>query len=147
MEEVIKFLTENPQQYLATTGLDGNAKVRPILFYFAEDNKPYFCTSNQKPMYRELDANPNFEMTAATPEFQWIRIAGKVEFVDDLEIKQKVINANDLVKALYESGDNPTFEVFTIKEGKATIADFSGEPQKYMKFEFMLTSALTLFFF
>lgn len=81
MEEVIKFLTENPQQYLATTGLDGNAKVRPILFYFAEDNKPYFCTSNQKPMYKELEANPNFEMTAATPEFQWIRIAGKVEFV------------------------------------------------------------------
>lgn len=130
MEEVIKFLTENPQQYLATTGLDGNAKVRPILFYFAEDNKPYFCTSNQKPMYKELDANPNFEMTAATPEFQWLRIAGKVEFVDDLEIKQKVIDANDLVKSLYESGDNPIFEVFTIKEGKATIADFSGEPPK-----------------
>ena len=130
MEEVIKFLTENPQQYLASTGLDWNAKVRPILFYFAEDNKPYFCTSNQKPMYKELEANPNFEMTAATPEFQWIRIAGKVEFVDDLEIKQKVIDANDLVKALYESGDNPIFEVFTIAKGKATIADFSGEPPK-----------------
>ncbi len=81
-------------------------------------------------MYKELEANPNFEMTAATPEFQWIRIAGKVEFVDDLEIKQKVIDANDLVKALYESGDNPIFEVFTIAKGKATIADFSGEPPK-----------------
>ena len=81
-------------------------------------------------MYKELEANPNFEMTAATPEFQWIRIAGKVEFVDDLEIKQKVIEANELVKALYESGDNPIFEVFTISEGKATIADFSGEPPK-----------------
>ena len=81
-------------------------------------------------MYKELDANPNFEMTAATPEFQWLRIAGKVEFIDDLEIKQKVIDANNLVKSLYESGDNPIFEVFTIKEGKATIADFSGEPPK-----------------
>ena len=130
MEEVIKFLTENPQQYLATLGLDGKAKVRPVLFYFAEDNKPYFCTSNQKPMYKELDANTNFEMTAATPEFVWLRIAGKVEFVDDLEIKQKVIDTNELVKALYESGDNPIFEVFTIVEGKATIADFSGEPPK-----------------
>ena len=147
MEEVIKFLTENPQQYLATTGLDGNAKVRPILFYFAEDDKPYFCTSNQKPMYKELDANPNFEMTAATPEFQWIRIAGKVEFVDNLEIKQKVIDANDLVKALYESGDNPIFEVFTIKEGKATIADFSGEPPKVYEIYIVLTLMLTHFFF
>ena len=77
MEEVIKFLTENPQQYLATTGLDGNAKVRPILFYFAEDNKPYFCTSNQKPMYNELDANPNFEMTAATPDSNGLELPEK----------------------------------------------------------------------
>ena len=130
MSDVINFLKENPLIYLATCGLDGNAKVRPVLFYFAEDDKPYFCTSNQKPMYRELEANPNFEMTAATPEFQWIRIAGKVEFVDDVEIKQKVIDSNELVKALYETGDNPIFEVFTIAEGKATIADFSGEPPK-----------------
>ena len=55
---------------------------------------------------------------------------GILRCLDDLEIKQKVIDANDLVKALYESGDNPIFEVFTIKEGKATIADFSGEPPK-----------------
>ena len=91
---------------------------------------PYFSTANTKPMFKELDANPNCKMVVATPEFAWLRIAGKVEFVDDLEIKQKVIDANDLVNALYESGDNPTFEVFTIKEGKATIADFSGEPPK-----------------
>lgn len=130
MEDVIKFLTENPQQYLATKGLDGKAKVRPVLFYFAENNKPYFCTSNQKPMYKELQADPNFEMTAATPEFQWLRISAKVEFVDDLDLKQKVIDANDLVKSIYETADNPIFEVFTIAEGKATIADFSGEPPK-----------------
>ena len=49
---------------------------------------------------------------------------------DPSEKKFKVIDANNLVKSLYESGDNPIFEVFTIKEGKATIADFSGEPPK-----------------
>ena len=40
-----------------------------------------------------------------------------------------MIDANELVKALYESGDNPVFEVYTVS-GKATIADFSGEPPK-----------------
>lgn len=44
MNDVIKFLNENPLIYLATEGLDGNAKVRPILYYFEENNKPYFCT-------------------------------------------------------------------------------------------------------
>lgn len=129
MNEVINFLTENPLIYLATSGLDGNAKVRPILFYFEENGKPYFCTANTKPMFKELDANPNCEIVVATPEFAWLRIAGKVEFTDYLDLKQKVIDSNELVKTLYETADNPTFEVFTVT-GKATIADFSGNPPK-----------------
>ena len=129
MSEVINFLTENPLIYLATSGLDGNAKVRPILFYFEENGKPYFCTANTKPMFKELDANPNCEIVVATPEFAWLRIAGKVEFTDSLNLKQKVIDSNELVKALYETADNPLFEVFTVT-GKATIADFSGNPPK-----------------
>ena len=129
MSDVIEFLKENSLIYLATSGLDGNAKVRPILFYFEEDGKPYFCTANAKPMFKELDANPNCEMVVATPEFAWLRIAGKVEFTDSLDLKQKVIDSNELVKALYETADNPTFEVFTVT-GKATIADFSGNPPK-----------------
>ena len=129
MSEVINFLTENPLIYLATSGLDGNAKVRPILFYFEENGKPYFCTANTKPMFKELDTNPNCEIVVATPEFAWLRIAGKVEFTDDLDLKQKVIDSNELVKTLYETADNPTFEVFTVA-GKATVADFSGNPPK-----------------
>ena len=61
MSDVIEFLKENSLIYLATSGLDGNAKVRPILFYFEEDGKPYFCTANTKPMFKELDANFNCE--------------------------------------------------------------------------------------
>jgi len=129
MSDVINFLNENPLIYLATSGLDGNAKVRPILFYFEEDGKPYFCTANTKPMFKELDANPNCEMVVATPEFAWLRIAGKAEFTDSLDLKQKVIDSNELVKALYETADNPAFEVFTVS-GNATIADFSGNPPK-----------------
>ena len=129
MSEVINFLTENPLIYLATSGLDGNAKVRPILFYFEENGKPYFCTANTKPMFKELDTNHNCEIVVATPEFAWLRIAGKVEFTDDLDLKQKVIDSNELVKTLYETADNPTFVVFTVA-GKATVADFSGNPPK-----------------
>ena len=38
MSDVIKFLEENSLIYLATSGLDGNAKVRPILFYSVLEN-------------------------------------------------------------------------------------------------------------
>lgn len=32
MNEVVKFLTENPVQFLATMGRDGKAKCRPFMF-------------------------------------------------------------------------------------------------------------------
>lgn len=54
MNDVIKFLNENPLIYLATEGLDGNAKVRPILYYFEENNKPYFCTRRWDAKFNEF---------------------------------------------------------------------------------------------
>lgn len=42
MNEVINFLRENPVQYFATIGLDGNPKVRPFQFMIEEDNKSIY---------------------------------------------------------------------------------------------------------
>jgi uncharacterized pyridoxamine 5'-phosphate oxidase family protein len=36
MKDVVKFLQENPVQYLATVGRDGRAKCRPFMFCFAQ---------------------------------------------------------------------------------------------------------------
>ena len=44
MNEVVKFLTENPVQYFATIGLDGMPKVRPFQFMLEKGGKLYFCT-------------------------------------------------------------------------------------------------------
>ena len=39
MNEVVKFLEENPVQYLATIGRDGKAKCRPFMFCFEQGLK------------------------------------------------------------------------------------------------------------
>lgn len=39
MNEVVKFLQENPVQYLATVGRDGKAKCRPFMFAGELDGK------------------------------------------------------------------------------------------------------------
>jgi uncharacterized pyridoxamine 5'-phosphate oxidase family protein len=54
MEEVLNFLKENPIQYLATLGLDGKAKVRPMEFTMEDNGELYFCTNINKPLYKEL---------------------------------------------------------------------------------------------
>lgn len=58
MEKVIVFLKENPVQYLATVGRDGKAKCRPFMFAGEMDGKLWFCTNNQKDVYKDMQANP-----------------------------------------------------------------------------------------
>lgn len=130
MNEVIKFLKENPVQYFATVGLDGKAKVRPFQFIIEEKGKLYFSTSNQKTVFSEIEKNPYIEICTASPNFAWLRLNGKVVFSKDLEIKEKVLNSSELVKSIYKEATNPIFEVFYLEDAKAVIADFSGTPPK-----------------
>nr|WP_295606265.1 pyridoxamine 5'-phosphate oxidase family protein [uncultured Terrisporobacter sp.] len=130
MNEVVKFLKENPVQYFATVGKDNKAKVRPFQFILEDGGKLWFCTNNQKDVYEEMQANPYVQVCVSTPKFEWIRLSGKAVFKNDMDIKEKVIEASPLVKNLYENASNPIFEVFYLDEAKAVIADFSGNPPK-----------------
>jgi len=130
MNEVIKFLSENPIQYMATVGLDGKPKVRPFQYMHEQEGKLYFCTSNQKEVFTELEGCPHIEISASSPEFKWIRLCGKVKFTTDIDIKNIIVEKSELVKMVYKTADNPTFEIFYLEDAKAVIADFSGKPPK-----------------
>ncbi len=128
MKAVLDFLVKSQIQYLATVGLDGRPKVRPFQFMLEDSGKLYFCTSNQKNVYREIQAQPFVELCASGENFSWLRLNGKVVFSHDIAIKEKVQEASPLVKSIYRTPDNPEFEVFYLDEATATIADFSGNP-------------------
>lgn len=48
IERAVKFLRENPVQYLATVGIDEKAKCRPFMFLLEKEGKLFFCTNNKK---------------------------------------------------------------------------------------------------
>ncbi|WP_294658590.1 pyridoxamine 5'-phosphate oxidase family protein [uncultured Fusobacterium sp.] len=133
MEKVIKFLQENSILFLATIGLDGKPKVRPFQFMLENEGKLYFCTSNQKKIYSELKNNPYVELSTSSKNFAWIRINGKVNFDNSLKLKNKIIENNSLVKSIYQSGDNPNFEIFYLDNGLIEINDFSQNPSFTIK--------------
>lgn len=130
MNEVIQFLNENPVQYFATVGLDGRPKVRPFQFMLEQGGKLYFCTNNTKEVYKEMQNTPYVEIVTSSSTFAWMRLSGKVTFSNDLEIKKVIIEASPLVKSLYQTAENPIFEIFYLDEANAVIADFSGNPPK-----------------
>ena len=102
MNKVVEFLNANPVQYLATVGRDGKAKCRPFMFAGELDGKLWFCTNNTKDVYKDMQANPEIEISVSSPEYAWIRLHGEAA--------------------------NPIFEVFYLDNAHGVIADFSGNP-------------------
>jgi uncharacterized pyridoxamine 5'-phosphate oxidase family protein len=131
MNEIVDFLKKSHVQYLASIGLDGKPKVRPFQFMFEEESKLWFCTSNQKEIYRELKKLPFIELCASGKNMSWLRIEAKVIFDDNLDIKQKVFECSPLVKGIYKNPNNPEFEVFYLSEGKASISEIGKPPIYY----------------
>jgi uncharacterized pyridoxamine 5'-phosphate oxidase family protein len=129
MNEVIKFLKENPVQYLATVGRDGKAKCRPFMFAGELNDKLWFCTNNTKDVYKDMQANPNIEISVSSPKYEWIRLNGEVVFENNMAAKEMCIK-NPIVKSQYGTADNPIFVVFYLKNAHAVIANFSGNPPK-----------------
>ena len=129
MNEVVTFLNENPVQYLATVGRDGKAKCRPFMFAGEMDSRLWFCTNNQKEVYKDMQANPCVEISVSSPTYAWIRLNGKAVFEDSLPAKEMCLQ-NPIVKSQYQTADNPIFEVFYLAGAHAVIADLSGNPPR-----------------
>ena len=124
---VVAFLNENPVQYLATVGRDGKAKCRPFMFAGELDGKLWFCTNNTKEVYRDMQENPEIEISVSSPSYAWIRLHGKAVFENNMAAKEMCIQ-NPIVKSQYGEATNPIFEVFYLENAHGVIADFSGNP-------------------
>lgn len=127
MNKVAAFLNANPVQYLATVGRDGKAKCRPFMFAGELEGKLWFCTNNQKDVYKDMQANPEIEISVSSPEYAWIRLHGKAVFENNMAAKEMCIR-NPIVKGQYQTAANPIFEVFYLDAPHGVIADFSGNP-------------------
>lgn len=134
MNTIIDYLTKNKNQYLATVGLDGKPKVRPFQFMLADGGKLWFCTANTKPVFQEMQRNACVEFCVSGENFSWLRLSGKAVFSGDLGMKEKIQASSPLVKSIYQTPDNPAFEIFYLEEAVATIADFSGNPPQIFTF-------------
>lgn len=132
MNELLQVLKEGAMGAFATVNGD-KPDVRPWQFQFVQDGKLYFCTGNNKDVFRQMQENPYVAFTTTTDNFITIRIYGKAVFVDDLGIKEKIMLKQPGIKNIYQSPENPVFTVFYLEDGEAVISDFSGNPPQRIK--------------
>jgi uncharacterized pyridoxamine 5'-phosphate oxidase family protein len=133
MKEVIDFYTKNPVGCLATVE-NGKPRVRPFQFLFADSGKLYFCTANTKDVYRQLKANPAIEFVSTSPEYVFMRVSGEAKFSREMALKKRILDTFDMIRGIYQTPENPAFEVFFVEHGSVKIADLSGKPARFVKF-------------
>ena len=53
----------------------------------------------------------------------WLRLNGKVVFENNMNIKERIFEKSPLVKGIYKNPNNPSFEVFYLKDINASISE------------------------
>jgi len=120
-EDCIKFANANPTCYLAT--IDGDQpRVRGMLMWYADKTGFYFNTGAMKDLYRQLKANPKVELCFFDPKsknLQMMRVTGQVEFLDDLELKKRLVEARPFLKQWNLTAESPGLIAFRVAKGEA----------------------------
>ena len=122
LREVADYLDRLGVQFMATIGLDGKPKVRPMQYMILEDDRLWFCTNSKKEVYAELQANPWLELCGCKLEKEelqtpWIRFSAQAVFEERQNIRDAIIDKSAIVNALYKDmRQNPIFKVFYLKD-------------------------------
>lgn len=137
-EDCIKFANDTPVCYLATTEGD-QPRVRALGFWFADETGFYFQIGAVKDMYAQLQSNPKIEVCFWQPEEYsgtMMRVAGEVEFVDDPNLKKKVLEDRPFLKEFGMTFDHPGLIIFRISKGESYFwtMQTNFEPKKMIKF-------------
>lgn len=134
MSELKEYLKRSGVQYLATTGLDGKPKVRPFQCMIEQNGKLFYCTSNRKQVFKEMQNQPYVEICALGPDHSWMRMKGKVIFSHDKSVKAAILGKSSMIKSVFRNPDNPVFEIFYLDDGEAVITDETGNQAKPVSF-------------
>ena len=136
--DCINFANENKLCFLATTEND-QPRVRALGFWFADQTGFYFQTGSVKSFCGQLKANPKTEvcfykhsnMIGST-----MRISGEVEFVDDINLKERVMNERPFLKSFGLTVDSPRLIIFRIPHGQAHFwtIETNLEPKEIINF-------------
>ena len=133
VDAVVSMLGKYPMQYIGVIGRDGKPKVKPFEFKYEENGKLWFDVMKNQETYRELMDNPYVEITVADRETtQWIRIDGKVRFVDDENIRKKVIASSPVLQKVCGSDDNLNVLPFTLDDVTVELSSLETDMEKHV---------------
>ena len=130
MIDFSKFLKENLNG-IFTTVEDGKPKSRAFQFLFADGKKVYFCTENNKAVFRQIKENPNVSFCTHKTDFSYVlSISGKATFVNDVNLKARTLDEYPALKEMFKTPNNPILELFYVDVEEVDTFDFVNGSKK-----------------
>jgi pyridoxamine 5'-phosphate oxidase len=123
-QDCIEFANDNTLGYFGTEE-NGQPRVRPIRMWFADESGFYFQAMTVKALCNQLQKNNKVEVCfydpeAAAPIGKVLRVAGEVQFVDDVGLKKKVLEDRPFLKNMgIENPEDPRLVILKIHKGEA----------------------------
>jgi len=135
-QDCVTFANENPVSYIATIK-GSQPRVRVFLMWFADETGFYFHTGTPKSACKQLNENPKVELCFYNPDAppggKMMRVAGEVEFLDDVGLKTRLLEERPFLKAIATGGaEDPLLAIFRVYTGEAhfwTMEDNMREPE------------------
>ena len=137
-EDCIKFANENPVAWLATADED-QPRVRGMGMWYADETGFYFQTATMKDLVRQLEENGKVEFAFYHPDEAvgtMLRVNGEVEFIDDLEVKKRVLADRPFLAEFGLTAEGSKLVIFRIAKGEAHFWDWESnlKPKEIIEF-------------
>lgn len=138
LHDCIKFSNENPICYFATVEGD-QPRVRVLGFWFADETGFYFQSSTIKEFPHQLEKNPKAEVCFYKHEGMigtMLRVSGKVEFINDPKLNEKVLSDRPFLKGFGVTANSPKLSIFRIAHGQAHFWKMENnlKPKEFIEF-------------
>jgi uncharacterized pyridoxamine 5'-phosphate oxidase family protein len=120
-KDCLAFAAENPVAWFATADGD-QPRVRALGMWFADETGFYFQVGESKDVYRQLLNNPRVEAAFYRPgeaSGTMLRVSGKIEFLQDMALKKKVLEDRPFLKQMGLTPEDPGLVIFRIAQGEA----------------------------
>ncbi len=129
MHKTAEFLRACGTFYLATVEGD-QPRVRPFGALDEFEGRLYLITSNKKPVFAQMKADPKVEICAMDKDMRWIRIAAEAVIDPRLEAKKHMLEANPGLARMYSPEDG-IMEVLYLKNASVTLSSFTAAPETW----------------
>ncbi len=122
--KMLQFMNANPACCLATVEND-RPRVRGMLMYRADEQGILFHTASFKDLYRQVQENPLVEVCFTSPDGSLqVRVSGRAEVVDDVDLKKEVVEARDFLKPWVYPDGFDKLKLLRVRDCVATLWTF-----------------------